>query len=141
MISADNLKLLDEWVAAVNAHDVDRYTNLFTPDGTWEIAGVATPTGAPAIKAFWESVLRALPDIRMSVVDGIADEGRIFAVLEYSGRFTGTLARPGLEPIPATGRAASVKIMIRIETRDGRAATLFQVTNYLDMYRQLGVLP
>ncbi len=140
MTAQDNMALLDDYVAVVNAHDVERYANLFTPDGAWEIAGVATPTGAPAIRAFWESVLRALPDIRMRVVEAIADEGRVFAVLEYAATFTGTLARPGLEPIPATGRAASTKIMIRIEIRDGRAATLFQVTNYLDFYRQLGVL-
>lgn len=141
MTKQSNLALLDEFIAAVNSHDAERYAGLFTRDGAWEIAGVATPTATPAVKAFWESVLAALPDIRMGVVDALADEGRIFALLEYSGTFTGTLARPGLEPIPATGRSASTKIMVRIETREGRIASLFQVTNYLAMYRELGVLP
>jgi steroid delta-isomerase-like uncharacterized protein len=141
MTAQDNLKLLDEFVAAVNAHDAERDANLFAPDGVWEIAGVAAPKGRPAIKAFFESVLAALPDIQMRIVDAIADEGRIFAQLEYTGTFTGTLARPGLEPIPATGRAASTKLMVRIATQDGKISESFQVTNHLDFYRQLGILP
>ncbi len=140
MTAADNLKLLDDWVAAYNAHDLDRLLSFFADDAIAVNEGLATVRGTAEIRAGYEGSMQGFPDNRTVIVDAIADEDRVFAVCEWSATLTGQLQRPGQEPVAPTGRSAKGLGGWRWRIRDGKIAEMLQVVNYLDIHRQLGLL-
>jgi hypothetical protein len=80
-----------EWIAAWNAHDLERILSHYTEDVTFASPFVATiagePSGTlagkPALRAYWSKALAKLPDLHFTLVDVLTGVGSL--TLYYRG--------------------------------------------------------
>ncbi|MER5352384.1 ester cyclase [Kitasatospora sp. NPDC002551] len=94
-------------------------------------------TGAQALKQVFTTLLRAFPDLRVTVEDVIAEEDKVVSRNTVTGTHLGDyLGRP------ATGRAVRYdEIFVFRFTADGRIAETWGVVDLLSQLRQLGFAP
>ena len=82
----------EEWIAAWNAHDLDRILSHYTDDFEMsspyivEVAGEPSGTlkGKPAVGAYWSKALARFPDLRFELIDVLA--GADSVAINYHGR-------------------------------------------------------
>lgn len=83
-----------EWIAAWNAHDLDRILALYTDDFAMsspkivQIAGDPTGTlhGKPAVRGYWEMGLQHYPDLKFEPISTLVGVDTI--TLYYKGYYT-----------------------------------------------------
>ncbi len=92
-----------EWIAAWNAHDLDRILALYTDDFAMsspkivQIANDPTGTlhGKAAIRAYWAMGLQHYPDLKFDLVSTLVGVDTI--TLYYQGFYTSTNIRHAAE--------------------------------------------
>lgn len=86
MITAEQAQhLATEWVAAWNAHDIERVLQHYTDDFTIEtpIAAQVVPesggrlSGKDAVRAYWRIALERFPDLHFELLDVLSGVGGI----------------------------------------------------------------
>ncbi len=135
MTAAENLRLLQSFVATYNQHDLDRLATFYKEDARVEAAGVTIFEGREANREHMAEVFRAFPDAHLEVLASAADDLRVFALWEFKATQVGAL--PGAGP-GATGGQIRTKAVICTELRDGKIASAVEVLNAQDVARQLG---
>ncbi|WP_176337087.1 ester cyclase [Kocuria salina] len=97
-------RVLDEQVAAINAHDVARFVSFYAEDAVVVDPQYPDPLrGRAAIERDITDFLRAFPDLGMEVTSTVVD-GPVTAVeATMTGTHDGPLALPTGD-VPATGR-------------------------------------
>jgi len=84
-----------EWIAAWNSHNLDVILNHYTDDFTIEspIAATVVPEskgklqGKQAIKAYWQTALQRIPDLKFELIDILV--GMESITLYYTNTATG----------------------------------------------------
>ena len=85
-----------EWVAAWNAHDLERILSHYAEDVVFispraqQIVGTARLEGKPALRAYWGKALSLLPDLHFDLETVFEGVGRV--TLIYSRRGAGRAA-------------------------------------------------
>jgi predicted ester cyclase len=93
-------------------------------------------SGAPALKQVWEILLRAYPDLHVTVEDLIAEGDKLVSRNTVTGTNLGEyMGRP------ATGRSVTYDEIFIFRFEDGRVVETWGVVDVLSQMRQLGVLP
>ncbi|MFF2350926.1 ester cyclase [Kitasatospora sp. NPDC058115] len=93
-------------------------------------------TGVQALKQVFTTLLRAFPDLRVTVEDVIAQGDKVVSRNTVTGTNLGEyLGRP------PTGRAVRYDEIFVFRFADGRIAETWGVVDLLTQLRQLGVLP
>ena len=75
----DPLAVADEWIAAWNAHDLDRILSHYAPDAvvTTPVTAVRVPEsggvvrGHDGLRAYWGPALVDMPDLRFELVEAM----------------------------------------------------------------------
>jgi ketosteroid isomerase-like protein len=84
---APSVNVIDELVAATNAHDLDRLVDCFSP--AYVNVTPAHPargfTGREQVRRNWTSIFAAVPDIVTRVIASAATDGQVWTELEMSG--------------------------------------------------------
>jgi steroid delta-isomerase-like uncharacterized protein len=92
--------------------------------------------GAEALKQVWTTLLRAYPDLHVTVQDLFGEEDRVVARNTVTGTHLGEYL--GLAP---TGRSVRYDEMIIVRFTDGRIAETWGVVDLLTQLKQLGAIP
>jgi steroid delta-isomerase-like uncharacterized protein len=93
-------------------------------------------TGAQAMKEVFATLLRAYPDLHITVEDLIAEGDRVV------GRNSVTWThRGGYMGIPPTGKSVTYNEIFIHRFTDGRIAETWGVVDVLSQLRQLGAIP
>jgi predicted ester cyclase len=109
---------------------------VFDPDvriGTPLPVGV---TGTQAIKQVWAILLRAYPDLHVTVEDLIAEGDKLVARNSVTGTHQGEYMG-----VPPTGRSVAYNEIFVVRFADGRIAQTWGVADVLSQMKQLGVIP
>ena len=85
------LQFAHEWIAAWNAHDLERILAHYTEDFEMEspviVDLMGEPsgklTGKPAVRDYWSKALALLPDLHFELIDVYA--GAASVVIHYNG--------------------------------------------------------
>jgi predicted ester cyclase len=125
-----NSKLLDRYVAAVNAHDASSFAEIFT-EGYIQHSG-RSPSGLAAQVANFEHLLDIWPDIQMRVEDRIVSSDKIAARVTFTATHSRTVAA-----IPPTGRKISFGTMDIWRVEQGKLAEHWDLVDTPGMLRQL----
>lgn len=125
---------------AVNTGDADIISKtideLVDPDVLFHAPVPTDATGAQALKQVWAALLRAFPDIHVTVEDLIAEGDRVVARNTVTGTHRGEhMGRP------PTGRSVRYDEMFMARFADGRIAEIWGVVDVLSQMRQLGLIP
>ena len=141
MTAPQNLQLLNDFLAAYNAHDADHAASFYTEDAVIEVEGVAPHVeGRSAIAGMFRSRFSGeMPDIRGEVLDAVAEGDRIFSSLRYTGTVKGGISAGfGDSAVAlAAGKKMVNRCLDRMTIRDGKIAREYAVINMEAMRRQL----
>ncbi|MGW2226682.1 ester cyclase [Streptomyces formicae] len=136
-----NTALLHRFHAAVNSRDLGTISQaideFFAPDMLFHAPVPNGLTGPEAMKQVWRTLLRAYPDIHVTVEETVAEGDKVVARNTVTGTHLGEYQ--GLQP---TGKAVAYNEMFILRfTDDGRVAEVSGVVDVLTQLRQLGAVP
>jgi predicted ester cyclase len=119
-----NTEFVQAGMKAWEANDADTLSPLVAEDFT-----MTGPTPQPLGKAefigFMHILLAAFPDFAFNVSHYEENGETVVALSHITGTHTGTLALPGLPPIPATGKKVALPQEVQTYTvRNGKLQSL-----------------
>ena len=139
-MSASNKATFARLHDALNSGDLELVAKtvdeVFDPD-----VRISTPlpidaTGAEALNQIWATLLRAYPDLHVSVEDLIAEGDKLVSRQTVTGTHQGEyLGRP------ATGRSVTYNEIFIVRFADGRIVEIWGVVDLLSQMKQLGFIP
>ncbi|MFB9236282.1 ester cyclase [Plantactinospora siamensis] len=133
-----NLAVFQRFHEATNSGDIDhiaRVVDELAPDVLFHAPAPVEATGAAALKFIWAALLRAFPDIHVTVEDTIAEDDKIV----FRNTVTGTNLGP-YRGMPPTGRAVRYDEIFVVRFAGGRIAEIWGVVDLFTQLRQLGLV-
>lgn len=129
-------QLLDVFCQA----DWSTYRTVVTPDVVYEESGTGCHLeGAEAYLELLKGWHMALPDIRVDVINAVAQEDQAALRVLWRGTHRGPLQTPEMT-IPATGHSIEVAAVVWHQSRDGRIASIFHSLDVMGLMAQLGLM-
>lgn len=136
-----NIKLDEEMVAAINAHDVDRYMTHVADDiRTTNLAYPETRQGNELVRQFWHETFAAFSDYGIVVKDRTVTEDTIVSEIEIGGTHDGPLQLGPDQTLAATGRKISIRGVYVHTVRDGKVVEARQYPDLMGLMTQLGLM-
>jgi steroid delta-isomerase-like uncharacterized protein len=129
--------VVEEMLAAWNAHDVDRVLGFYTPD--YEGQDVGEPgaqRGLPDVRASVDHYLRAFPDLHVTCEETIVEGDRLVVHWRAHGSHRGMLLH-----IPPTGREVTVRGVSLLTMRGDKLQRGVHVWDVAGLLRAVGLLP
>jgi steroid delta-isomerase-like uncharacterized protein len=125
---------------AVNSGDADVISKMIDEVVEPEVR-IGTPlpieaTGAEALKQVWATLLRAYPDLHVTVEDLIAEGDKVVCRNGVTGTHQGDYMG-----LPPTGRSVTYSEIFIFRFEGGRIAETWGVVDVLAQLRQLGAIP
>ncbi len=136
--SEQNKELVRRFMAAINRGDIDAFDQLCAQDYVWrgvDPEGIGEAKGLPAFKEAVRSFLRAMPDLKVEIVEMVAEDAAVATHLLESGHHTG---EPwlGVEPRGALVEWHAYDIY---HVRDGKLATESFLDDSYTIMKALGI--
>src|SRR5262245_663492 len=120
-----------------NQGDLDLVDSLVAPDVvTHNPLILDAPTGPQSVRGGIERLRLAFPDLRVEVLDLIAEGDRVAAFLRISGTNTGDYRRGR-----ATQRHASLRAFFIWRIANGRLSESWGVADRFAFLQELGIIP
>jgi predicted ester cyclase len=94
------------------------------------------PPTRDGVKGFFAALKAAIPDLRIEILDQIAEGGGVAT----RKKFTGTHDGPFLG-VPASGRTVDFEVIDILRSREGRITDHWVVVDQLGLLTQLGAMP
>jgi steroid delta-isomerase-like uncharacterized protein len=132
----DAKAVAQEYFDALARHDVEAMAALWAPDGVDHVAGQGDLVGPNGVRAYFEELFGAFPDLAPTVRATVAEGDRVAVHWTAVGTFTGPLW--GLEP---TGARVQLEALDLLQVEDGRIVRNDAVPDGMSVARQIGLLP
>jgi len=116
-----------------NRGNLEALDAMFTPDFREHQRGFPTPDLA-GLKRGIEGLRRAIPDLRLEVVDTVVEGDMVCFRLVGKGTHQGQFG-----PVPGSGRQVSVDVIDICRFRDGRIAEHWGIADRLGVVEQVGM--
>ncbi|GAA3263326.1 ester cyclase [Nonomuraea helvata] len=111
---------------------IDEYVH---PEGRFHTAERTDVPAVQAQKRIWETLLRAFPDIHVTVEDLLAEGDKIVVRQTVTGTNSGEY-----RGMPATGRSVTYNEIFIVCFADGQITDLWGVVDVYSQLRQLGLI-
>jgi steroid delta-isomerase-like uncharacterized protein len=109
---------------------------IFHPDVRTSTPLPIEATGRQALKHVWATLLRAYPDLHVTVEDLFGEQDRLVARNTVTGTHQGEYLG-----VPPTGKSVTYNEMFIVRFADGRIADTWGVVDLLSQMQQLGAIP
>jgi steroid delta-isomerase-like uncharacterized protein len=134
---ARNKETYHRFLDAVNSGDLEVISKAIDefihPDGRFHPAERTDVTAVQAQRRVWETLLRAFPDIHVTVEDLLADGDKIVARQTVTGTNSGEY-----RGMPATGKPVTYHEIFIARIADDQITDLWGVVDTYSQLRQLG---
>ena len=142
MSEQDNLKIMKEALAAINAHDPDRYVSYLDESHIWENEAFPAPVhGREGAKQLLRMYFEAFPDLRFETEQIITSGDHVVHCWRSTGTHKAQFRGPGALEIPPTNKQFSSRGCTVSEIKNGRVVRSVVYSDTLAALRQLGALP
>jgi steroid delta-isomerase-like uncharacterized protein len=136
MSEADNRRIVEEAIAALNAHDIDRYLKCHANSYVWEFDAFPTPVrGLEAVRQIVAGYFKAFPDMHFEIDQIIASGdyvvGRWRCTATHKGEFNG---------IAPTNRQVSIRGCTVSEIKNDQFVKSAAYSDQLALMQQLGAV-
>ena len=121
------------WIEGLNRGDVSAADATFAPDCIVHMTGVAEPLGVGPFKELVAGLLRAFPDLHLTIEDQLVQGDRV----AFRWRATGTHTGP-LGAAPPTGKPVVLDGLILDRMADGKVRERWEQWDQSLMLQQLG---
>ena len=123
------------WIEGLNRGDVSAADVVFAPDCVVHITGVAEPLrGVGPFKELLAGLLRAFPDLHLTIEDQLVQGDRVAFRWRASGTHTGPLGA-----VPPTGKPVALDGLIVDRVADGKVHERWEQWDQSLMLQQLGL--
>lgn len=136
---ADAKHVLEEWVARLDAGDLDGASGFVAEDVEWANP-VASVRGRDELRALLGVFWTAIPDFQHRLTDVVASGDLVAARGIASGTHTGPLAGPTGE-VPASGRTISFPFAAWARVEDGLIREFRGYWDAMGFMQQIGAIP
>jgi hypothetical protein len=109
---------------------------LVEPDATIRTPLPGDATGAAVLKQVWAVLLRAFPDLHLTVEDLIGEEDKVVARIVVTGTHLGEYMGTG-----PTGKSIAYEEIFIFRFANGRVVETWGVVDIFSQMRQLGLIP
>jgi steroid delta-isomerase-like uncharacterized protein len=140
----DNIKLNEAVIAAINAHDLEKYKSYYTDDAlVTDLGNPAPQRGKEAVGKELQAYLTAFPDFKLMVKNQVVSEDQFAAEVEFSGTNSGPIQMaPDAPAIPATGKkVTAVQGTFFVKIRNNKVYELHVYSDIAGVMMQLGLMP
>lgn len=121
----------------INAGDIDGFGDLLADDFIEHEALPGLEPSRDGVKTFFRMQIEAFPDLRMEVLDTIAEGAKVVTRVRYTGTNAGAF-----QDMSATGKSVDLQLVdIFAFDADGRVREHWGVLDQLTMLQQLGAIP
>jgi len=128
---------MEDAVSTGDAEFISKVTDeLVEPDVLIHMSLPIEATGPQAFKQVWAMLLRALPDLQLTIEDLIAAGDKIVARNTVTGTHLGDY-----RGLPPTGKTVTYDEIFIFRFADGRIAEMWGVVDVFSQMKQLGVIP
>jgi len=137
-MATDVEKMMNDYLAAMNAHDVEKFLTFFTDDAVYECTPLGKVSrGKKEIKDFISSTFADFPDFKLEMKSGFnaGDRGAAEWVM------SGTFAHSSMPGMPATGKKFSVRGVAITEFKNGKISRNTNYWNLASFLQQVGLMP
>ncbi|MYW62992.1 ester cyclase [Streptomyces sp. SID8379] len=138
--ATDHTAILTRFHDAANTGDpaavAEAMDAYFAPDLDFHTPIPMDVTGIEALKRVWEILLRAFPDLRVTVEETIAQADKVVVRNTVTGTHLGEYRGR-----PATGKSVSYREIFIFRFAGGRVVEIQGVVDVLSQLRQLGMVP
>jgi steroid delta-isomerase-like uncharacterized protein len=141
MSEEDNIRIVEKYYEALNAHDVRRLTEYQAPGYTLQAPGLPGPVGASEDAAYIQGFFDAFPDLRFELTQKIAQDDLVVVNWVGKGTHKGPLRTPTGASLPATGKQASTLGSNTIEFENGKVLHSWVYFDMATLLAQLGLMP
>ncbi|MFI9841922.1 ester cyclase [Nonomuraea sp. NPDC051941] len=136
---ARNKETYHRFHEAINSGDLEIISKAIDefihPDGRFHTAELADVTAVQAQKRIWDVLLRAFPDIHVSVEDLLAEGDKIVARQRVTGTNSGEY-----RGMPPTGRSVTYNEIFIARFADGQITDIWGVVDIYSQLQQLGLI-
>jgi steroid delta-isomerase-like uncharacterized protein len=130
--------LMEDNVAAWNAHDEAAWSGTFAQDATLSGPGGVRGTGSEMVSTFYHLWQDAFPDNEVRIVRIVDGGDSVVQEAVFEGTHTEALNAPG-GSIPATGKRVSIPFALVNEVSEGRFTSFALYFDQMELLTQLGL--
>jgi steroid delta-isomerase-like uncharacterized protein len=134
MSETDNRRMMEEAIAALNAHDLDRYLRQHADSYVWELDAFPAPVhGHEGVRQVLADYFKAFPDLHFEIEQLLATGDHVVARWRVTGTQKGEFK--GIAP---TNRQVSARGCTVSEIRNGQIVRAASYSDQLTVLQQLG---
>ena len=137
-MATDLEKMMNDYLAATNSHDMERILFFFTDDVVYEDVALGKVNhGKKELRDFFNSFFVDIPDIKIEVKSS-------FGAGDWSAGewvMSGTFAHSSIPGLAATGKSFSVRGVSITEFRKGKISRNSDYWNMTSFLQQVGLMP
>ncbi len=138
----ENLKVIDEEVQALNAHNLDRFLERHAESIVHYGPETPEPTrGRMALRKFVQGYLTAFPDFRVRKERIFGQGDWVCGQFIFEGTNKGPMTGPGGQMVSATNKPLVVKYVVLFKLQDGLITERHEYYDLYGMMTQLGLIP
>ncbi len=138
----ENLRVIDRWLEAYNAHDWERFARCAAESVLYHIPGLPVPLkNRKALGRYYEKGAIGIPDTHLTKVRSFGQDDWVCAELVMTATHKGALMVPGAPTIPATDRSIQVPLTIIARFDAGEIAEAWEYWDRLGMMEEAGISP
>ena len=141
MPEQENIKVVQKWVEALNAHDAGQLERYRAPGYLFDVPAFPGPVGVNEEMAYTEGLFQAFSDFHIQTQQTIAQGDHVVINIVMTGTNDGPMVMPNGQTVPATGKKLTVPISNTFELANGKIARNSLYADYLGMMVQLGLMP
>ena len=127
-LEANKRLIRDHYEQLVNRNNWDAADQQLAPDFIDHAAPIGTPRGSAAAKLAMQRLHFAIPDVRVTLEDVLAEGDRVVVRATWRGTHQGLLYG-----IPPTGRAVTITGMVLWRIANGKIAERWATVDFSDL--------
>lgn len=136
MSEQENIRLAEQQIAALNAHDLDRYLKRIDESYVGESEMMPEPVRGPVgVRRSLEMIFAAFPDLRLETEQILTTGNHVISRVRLTATHQGSYL--GIAP---TGKRISFQACNVVELRDGKAIRGRLYADNASLLQQLGAV-
>ncbi len=133
--------MIEKFVDPYNRKDLDALIALYRPDAELSFFTFAPQRGLDAIRAIWQWDFTAFPDGKVTILRQLTNGSTDMVEWTWTGTNLGPITLPSGEPLPPTGRQATVMGMDAVEFEGGLITAHRLYFQEISLMTQMGLMP
>lgn len=141
MSEQDNVRIAQEYVEALNAHDYDRVRAYHADSFQSLLPGRPGPTDEAGHRAYLQGNWTGFPDLSFQTIQTIASGDYVVDIWVGTGTHTGSMMTPTGASLPPTGRKGTIQGVDLFEFKNGKIVRADVYFDTMSLLAQLGLMP